>query len=101
MYVFLKGCGSTGSAMTMNIADLTPSCNIDLFISLLEQIIELVADKSVVSETEFDSHLEEKMIPYVRGLYRQSQKVKATLDNLVTDIVEAVRKGHSHDDVCR
>ena len=41
------------------------------------------------------------MIPYVRGLYRQSQKVKATLEDLVTDIVEAVRKGHSHDDVCR
>lgn len=37
-----------------------------------------------------------KMIPYGRGLYRVSQKANATLDNLW-----AVRKGHSHDDVCR
>ena len=85
----------------MNVADFTPNCNIDFFISLFEQIIELVADKSVVSEVEFDSHLEEKLIPYVRGLYCQSQKVKTTLEDLITDIVEAVRKGHSHDDVCR
>lgn len=93
-------CGITDSVMMMNIANLTPNCNLDFLISLFEQIIELVVDESVVSETEFDSHLEEKLIPNVKGLYRQSQKVKATLEDLITDIVEAVRKGHSQDDVC-
>jgi len=88
--------------MMINIADLTPNCDlhVDFSISLFKQIIELVVDESVVSEAEFDSHLEEKLIPYAKGLYRQLQKVKATLQDLISDIVEAVSKGHSQDDVC-
>lgn len=59
-----------------------------------------MADPDVISEESFDSHVKEKLIPYVQGLYRNSEKIQATMDQLVTDLVTAVEKTNSRDKVC-
>ena len=54
----------------------------------------------MASEEAFDAHLTDFLIPYVTDLYKQSSKIKTNLHDFCSDIVEAVKKGHSPDDVC-
>ncbi|KAL9977746.1 hypothetical protein ACROYT_G015186 [Oculina patagonica] len=58
-----------------------------------KEIINQVADDSVISQADVDEYLHDKLIPYVTQQYGNTYKVIATLDNFVKDIINAVENG--------
>ena len=63
------------------------------------QIIEQIADDSVISQADVDKYLNDSLIPYVTQQYGKSFKVNATLEQLIRDLVNAVENGKLKSEV--
>ena len=74
----------------------------DLFVvfsSVYSQIIEQIADESVISQADVDKYLNDSLIPYVTQQYGKSFKVNATLEQFIRDLVNAVENGKLRSEV--
>ena len=63
------------------------------------QIIEQIADESVISQADVDKYLNDSLIPYVTQQYGKSSKVDAALEQFVKDLVSAVENGKLRSEV--
>lgn len=63
------------------------------------QIIDEVADNSIISKEEIDKYLSDTLVPYVSQQYGKSQKVNATLNQFMRDVIAAVEKEKLQNEV--
>lgn len=46
---------------------------------------------------EFDQHVSEKLVSYVLNQYKNTTRVTATLDQLISDLISAVGKSNAQE----
>lgn len=58
-----------------------------------------MADNSIISKEEIDKYLSDTLVPYVSQQYGKSQKVNATLNQFMRDVIAAVEKEKLQNEV--